>query len=65
MIIDILQSARTTGDLRGYEQRMVDQVAEQLATEEWGMYETALMQQFGMSSDEYFDYYEKQNLIAA
>ena len=61
MIIDILQSARTTGDLRGYEQRMVDQVAEQLAKEEWGMYETALMQQFGMSSDEYFDYYEKQN----
>ena len=59
LILDILQSANTVGDLKGYERRVVEETAVQLADAEWALYEQSLMIDQQMTPEEYQDHYDR------
>ena len=59
MIIDIIGSASTMGDIRGYENKLIRRRAEESANELFGRYEEEISRRYnGRTAEQYAEYYE-------
>ena len=58
LIIEIVSSARTTGDIKSYEKNIIRKQAEQLALNGFNQYEDYIYKTYKMSASEYEQYYK-------
>lgn len=58
LIIEIVSSARTTGDIKSYEKNTIRKQAEQLALNDFNQYEDYIYKTYAMSASEYEEYYK-------